>query len=751
MSGIIEELCTNEKELKRTASKRKKSYEEKTVEHSEVESYKQEGWEVLRIGKSKTRMKKTKPADILFEDRVWMIFYNLGFRDMNKDRKCKLEYAPYTKQIDVLSRDDDNVFIVECKSSESESPINAKVPLEEFVGKRDDIKNAIQSTWGRNCGRINIIVAISSQDKRPVDEEYVIKKKDKNIYLWSAREIKYIEDLVKQVGSSAKYQLYSVIFAGRRQSKLKLTYPAIRGKIGPDTFYTFLIPAKQLLKYSYIHHRHLTGIVEASQVYQRMLRDKKLKEIARFVDEEEGYFPNSIIVNFSEKLRWDKKESYNNNIAIGTVTLPEYFGCAWIIDGQHRLYGAARARGDVLLPVLAFENLKQLEQANLFVDINVKQTSVEKHLLWDLYSDIYKDSGDEKQKFLYQIAEVAKKLNDSGPLKGYIDIPSIPTNRPVKLSLTTICDTIQKYSPWSHIKHPNDESKTPDNVARFITCYYTALKTLWPEDWAKGNKSVLLTNNGFGVFMMVFNDIINHIVYKEPKKSILQPHKIKEFEELLNKKYLKYVIENLKTDADMQKEIIRQTGRGPQSDNAAYLDTEINKFMPDFSPPRIGDMPANSLQKEAPAISSIEQKAQHTEPIFRAFVLEKLKNNYGGDKWWKHGIPGGPKSKADKDWGNEIKRKPYLQREQEQNEKKFEFLGIGELKEIVIYGDNWDQIFQPIFLDKEGLERRIKDIMVLRNPTQHKRTVDDQDVADGISGLLWLSKCLTKPELNPYT
>src|SRR3989338_3192013 len=95
MRDIIGELCANKEELKRTASKRKKSYEEKTVEHTEVESYKEDGWEVLRTGKSKNRIKKPKPTDILFEDRVWMIFYNLGFRDMNKDRKCKLEYGPY--------------------------------------------------------------------------------------------------------------------------------------------------------------------------------------------------------------------------------------------------------------------------------------------------------------------------------------------------------------------------------------------------------------------------------------------------------------------------------------------------------------------------------------------------------------------------------------------------------------------------------------------------------------------------------
>ncbi|GAG62673.1 unnamed protein product, partial [marine sediment metagenome] len=40
------------------------------------------------------------------------------------------------------------------------------------------------------------------------------------------------------------------------------------------------------------------------------------------------------------------------NAAVGIITLPEYYGCAWIIDGQHRLYGAAHAKEDIVVPVL---------------------------------------------------------------------------------------------------------------------------------------------------------------------------------------------------------------------------------------------------------------------------------------------------------------------------------------------------------------------------------------------------------------
>lgn len=430
MAGIIGELCTSEGELKKTASKRKKNYIEESIRHAEVEDRLSNGWEVSRKFKTRTRMMKPKSADEMFEDRVWMIFYGLGFSHMNKDRNCKLEFDGYKKQIDVLARDEENVFVIECKSSEKSGPVNARNALNELLGYREGIQKAIRSEWGRDCGRVNIVTVVSSRDKRRPDQEYVEAQEGKNLFLWSERELDYIERLTKQVGSIAKYQLYSVIFAGKKQGNLKLTLPALKSKIGGHEFYSFLISAKQLLKYAYVHHRNLEGIVEASQAYQRMLRSAKLKGIEKFIDNEDGYFPNSVIVNFSRKLQWNLKESMDD-VAMGTVTLPEYFGSAWIIDGQHRVYGAARAKRDILLPVLAFQNMDQIEQANLFVDINKEQTSVEPSLLWDLYSDIYQDSSDEKQKLRYQIAEIAKGLEASGPLSGYIDIPSVPMDRPI--------------------------------------------------------------------------------------------------------------------------------------------------------------------------------------------------------------------------------------------------------------------------------------------------------------------------------
>ena len=113
-------------------------------------------------------------------------------------------------------------------------------------------------------------------------------------------------------------------------------------------------------------------------------------------------------------------------------------------------------------------------------------------------------------------------------------------------------------------------------------------------------------------------------------------------------------------------------------------------------------------------------------------------------------MPGGVQKKVEFKWQKEITRNPVLKNDKNQNERKFGFIDLGSLIDIVIYRGNWGQVFQPVFINKNNFERRIKDIKVLRDPISHTRTLNDQDVIDGTGGLLWLSNTLCIPDLNPY-
>ena len=77
--------------------------------------------------------------------------------------------------------------------------------------------------------------------------------------------------------------------------------------------------------------------------------------------------------------------------ATGILSLPGQYGSAWVIDGQHRLYGYAHANrsGEYdrsVVTVLAYENLPIREEIKLFVDINTEQVKVSRNLVNEILS-----------------------------------------------------------------------------------------------------------------------------------------------------------------------------------------------------------------------------------------------------------------------------------------------------------------------------------------------------------------------------
>ena len=106
MPEILGTICTEIQELRRVASIKRKTYQEISVPNEQVPAYLYQDWTVVRQSVTRTRLKKPKANAVLFEDRIWMIFYQLGFQCMNTDRNCKLKFNGLTKQVDVLAKDD---------------------------------------------------------------------------------------------------------------------------------------------------------------------------------------------------------------------------------------------------------------------------------------------------------------------------------------------------------------------------------------------------------------------------------------------------------------------------------------------------------------------------------------------------------------------------------------------------------------------------------------------------------------------
>ena len=53
-----------------------------------------------------------------------------------------------------------------------------------------------------------------------------------------------------------------------------------------------------------------------------------------------GFFPTNFLINFSKNVRFEPQvKDRENDIRYGQLYLPDQYKSAWVVDGQHRLYG----------------------------------------------------------------------------------------------------------------------------------------------------------------------------------------------------------------------------------------------------------------------------------------------------------------------------------------------------------------------------------------------------------------------------
>lgn len=108
--------------LKMKFKARKTQYDTMKVLHSEVEAYESEGWIAGNPMKTKTPMSKKKECGRQFEDDIWCMFYNLGFRILNADDCLHIQWGDHPgedKQVDVVAVGTEAIFVVECKAAQT--------------------------------------------------------------------------------------------------------------------------------------------------------------------------------------------------------------------------------------------------------------------------------------------------------------------------------------------------------------------------------------------------------------------------------------------------------------------------------------------------------------------------------------------------------------------------------------------------------------------------------------------------------
>lgn len=108
------------------------------------------------------------------------------------------------------------------------------------------------------------------------------------------------------------------------------------------------------------------------------------------------------------------------------------------------------------------------------------------------------------------------------------------------------------------------------------------------------------------------------------------------------------------------------------------------------------------------------------ENHLRRLIESKLREKYA-DKWWEAGVVGGVRKSVDSKYEHEKSLGWTLAK----TDNIAEYLSFENLKGIITGGNNWKDVFEPIFKDQSKIVLRLDMLEELRNAIGHCRTLSD--------------------------
>ena len=695
----------------------------------------QDGWRPVRRNAKSTRMARPKPLDEQLEDEVWAILAQMGFSEMSLGRQFTVAVgdglAP--RQIDAFAKDDETIIIVECTRRDTPGRKNMSPLIEKLQAIREPLAKSFRKKYGRQSRlKVKHVIATRNIEWTDADRE---KCRAANFTVLTDGELDYYRALVQHLKSAARYQFLAHMFGGQKVDGLAREVFATRGKMGGDTFYTFLIRPDELLKIAYVGHK-ASRDAENLRTYQRMLQPSRLKRIARYINDG-GKFPTNIVVNLKTarrgRLKFQKLDNSGDE-TLGTLHLPANYASAWIIDGQHRLYGYAYARDDpdsfnedsTLLPVLAYENLPAEREMQLFIDINSKQVRVNTGLLVELYSDLHWNSSDPEEAFQALLSRIASRLNSAqtSPLHDRIVVTGKKKTQTRCLTQTSIRDglhvakllgTVSKGTILPGPLSTENSEAYEANLKKALSVVSDALRMFsesLDSHWELGDRpgGYLCTNNGIRALFHVMKDAADHVRQAEGTDLCLLNAEAT-FDAL--RPYLQTLVDFF-IQASAQ-DVQNFRGRGSSltavRDQAWGMVALVNSSIPDFRP--AGLQTYLESRDEEGSAKAAEKVLKIHRRLFD-YVIGSLKEHYGtaSKVWWTEGIPLEIRQKCTNEW--EAAKRVGDEEEQ-----------LYLISYIKICHMNWDLVRDVISLDSKDKDNKaactkwIKDLNDIRMITAH--------------------------------
>ena len=567
-------------------------------------------------------------------------------------------------------------------------------------GKIEGLRKSIHLLFPSVKHKIKFILAtrnyfISDEDQERLKQVGGIHFNEENI--------DYFLALNSQIGISAKYQLLGNIFPGQEIPELDNLVPAVEGRMGGHIYYSFSIEPEKLLKIGYVLHRNKANI-NMMPTYQRLIKKARLNSVFEFI-EEGGYFPNSIVISIDTKKTYFEranKQVGSTLSKVGILHIPKRYRSAYIIDGQHRLYGYSNSeyRKKNTIPVVAFINLSRDEQVKIFMQINENQKTVSKDLRNTLNADLLWDSESKTEQMRALCSRISIHLGESRDSALFNKI-SIGEDK--KIITTQAIENALKKSNFlgkvskSKIEelgtiYNGDLDYTYERLKEYLSFGLNYFREHLPEEWEKGNDSMLIINKGIYGMILILSDVLIHV--RDNQNFDIKKNSVKSiFSEV--KTYLDPVITFIKSiDETTSNELKSSYGSTGDTKYWRTFQKAIKNTHKSFNPEGLDDyFKREEKLYNNKAINFIRDIELHLKNDYRA----KLESHFG-KKWFEKGVPPKIAEKALSDCFNK-------NREIEDDDKGVEpwdCLTIIAYREIAL--KNWQNVFEKDYT-KPGEEK----------------------------------------------
>lgn len=706
-------LLDKEVELRKEFRLRSKKFDQKRISSDDIPGFLENGWVIHKKEKGRATVRKDKSLDERVENLWWVLLYKMGYQELNAGRNFRIlskkrREDDVARPFAVFAADGETVVVTRIKTSDRYKRQGLARELEDFASCKGEVASAVKNFYSGFKPKILWFYLTENIVWSEADVNYAARE---NIRRVTEQELPYFTQIAELLGKAARFQFLAEFLKDQAIPEMSgVTVSATRSKLGGKYFYSFVTTPRQLLKIAFVNHRTLDD-PEGHPTYQRLVQKSRLKSISSYILKG-GFFPNNLLINFNKPPRFDiTNKDAGTEVHFGTLYLPNTYKSAWIIDGQHRLYGYASLPDPYLdqkLVVVAFEGISKEEEAAMFVTINHEQKSVPKNLLDDLEGQLKWGSANPSERIGALAARAIQNMNKdpSSPLYARFSAEGIKGSNRACLTVPQVKIGLKRsgllgasergeYSPG--LLGGGTDNATLQRVTKVLSAFLRQFQEADVNRWESGRVGRMCTNDVVQALTILLGEVMRHVQGNGAIKPRDNDGEILEVVIDFVSPLLDYIKTGDKVDA------LLSAGYGSGAPRTLFLRFSqlIRKKYDSFCPDGMEDWERTQSEELK---GQADQQVQMINSITIDHIFRVFRAKYGteNNNYWEKGVPQG-----------KIKAAAYSRSQEDDFDVRLPleaYLDFIDLKQIVEDKARWPLFKDTLDISLDGQKGNAKNV-----------------------------------------